>query len=74
MKERELYLCAIGTTLSDKINDYIVGNLIGDDIFSFPNGSYNNMELAYNRKLGSSITCVKAIKKVDDIELGDFHR
>ena len=68
----EEYLCAIGTTLSDKINYHAVGVLVHDDVYSFTNGSYANTELALNRKLGSSITCVLKVKKIDDIEFDDF--
>jgi hypothetical protein len=66
---KEEYLCAIGTTLSDKINYHEVGVLEQDDIFSFSNGPYARTQLAFNRELGSSITCVLKAKKIGDIEL-----
>ena len=66
------YLCAIGTTLSDIPTDYEVGTFNKErNTFSFPNGSYSNIEMALNEKLGTNIACVLKAKKIDDIDLGE---
>jgi len=77
MKKEKLsngqYLCAIGTIwqseVQDKIDNYRVGRYDNSrQTFSFSNGSYSDTELCFREKMGGNITCVVAVKEINEID------